>query len=122
LCYVSCGITNLGNITDYYGNLYSGSVGSSGRIGSNCRSCLNWNNRNSYVTEGGSGWYIPSWPSEHALMRECRNYLICTAGFHYSNTECDANKAYGGYLTLPPGGVDSRPKNYVKIVRPTRNV
>jgi hypothetical protein len=25
-------------------------------------------------------------------------------------------------LTLPPGGVDSRPKNYVKIVRPTRNV
>lgn len=123
LCFTANSISNIANITDYFGNLYSGSVGSSGRVASPCRLCVTWFNRANATTGGGvlggSGWYIPN-NTEHNTMRACRTYLGFPPGFHWSDQEFDANRGSGAYLAS--ASLDSRPKSYIKVSRAIRNV
>jgi hypothetical protein len=119
LCYTANSITDIGNVTDYYGNYYS-----AGRVASTFKKCnVNWNSRGEALTcnVGGSGWYIPSCSDLNTLATG-RSYLSTCfrGGYFWSNTQYSANEAYGRYMFQSIAPI--KPKSYLKNSGAIRNI
>lgn len=123
-CFIGNSITCIANITDYYGNLYSGSVGGSGMIASPYRAdpVCGWDNRGVIpgCNPGGSGWFVPSC-GDLNLLACCKGYATFPKnGFFWSDTEYDANKAWGRYMYA--AAAETKTKSYRKVGVAIRNV